>query len=84
MDKNLMVFLKDKNLTPKWLEELLKKTDCFQLDDIVFIDPMKASCLGSFKADMTGGFSEYVRVEDAALNVNLYILDKNVDLDMLH
>ncbi len=55
--------------------------DCFQLDDIVFIDPMKASRLGSFKADMTGGFSEYVRVEDAALNVNLYILDKNVDLD---
>ena len=55
--------------------------DCFQLNDIVFVDPMKASRLGSFKADMTGAFSEYVRVDNAMPNVNLYVLDKNVDLD---
>lgn len=51
------------------------------LEDIVFVDPMRAHRSGSFKADMTGAFSEYVKVEDAKINENIYILDKNINLD---
>ncbi len=55
--------------------------ECFQVGDIVFVDPMRASKMGSFKADMTGAFSEYVRVENAELHVNLYPLNQDIDLD---
>ncbi|MCM1360192.1 MAG: alcohol dehydrogenase catalytic domain-containing protein [Corallococcus sp.] len=52
-----------------------------QLDDIVFVDPMLARKSGSFSCDMLGAFSEYVKVENAKLNHNVYVLDRNIDLD---
>ncbi|MCD7893130.1 MAG: zinc-binding dehydrogenase [Erysipelotrichaceae bacterium] len=52
-----------------------------QIGDIVMIEPLHASRAGTIKADMTGGFSEYVRVDDAKKNVNVYVLDKDIDLD---
>ena len=55
--------------------------DDIQLDDIVFVEPLKAKRAGRLMADMCGGFSEYVNVENAVRNVNIYVLDKNVDLD---
>lgn len=55
--------------------------DDIQVDDIVFVDPLVASKTGIFMADMTGGFSEYVKVEEARTNYNIYVLDENIDLD---
>lgn len=56
-------------------------TDKIHLEDIVFVDPMQAHKSGSFEADMLGAFSEYVKVENAEINRNIYILNKNIDLD---
>lgn len=55
--------------------------DDIQLDDIVFVEPGQAKKAGMMMTDMCGAFCEYVNVQDAKRDVNLYILDKNVDLD---
>lgn len=55
--------------------------DDIQLDDIVMVEPTHASRAGTVKTDILGGFSEYVRVDDAKNNFNIYVLDKDIDLD---
>ena len=49
--------------------------------DIVFIDPVMSQRGGVAGSIMAGAFSEYALVQDAKLGVNLYKLDKNIDLD---
>ncbi|MCM1195225.1 MAG: zinc-binding dehydrogenase [Corallococcus sp.] len=68
-------------LVGRIVEKGKKVPNGIKIDDIVFVDPMQASKSGSFKADMTGAFSEYVKVENAEINRNVYILDKKIDLD---
>lgn len=68
-------------LVGKIVEKGKNVSDDIKLDDIVFVEPMLAHKSGSFAADMTGAFSEYVKVENAKLDYNIYILDKNIDLD---
>lgn len=52
-----------------------------EVDDVVFINPIHASKLGEFHGDMTGGFSEYVLVDNVKVDFNIYKLSKDVDLD---
>lgn len=53
----------------------------FHVRDIVWVDPIKARRVGKLAADVCGTFAEYVLVEDAKLNYNLYLLKKDIDLD---
>lgn len=53
-----------------------------EIDDIVFVNPMKAKRAGTLTADIVGAFSEYINVENAVVEENIYILDKNIDLDV--
>jgi threonine dehydrogenase-like Zn-dependent dehydrogenase len=53
----------------------------FHIGDIVWVDPSKARRVGQLAADVCGTFAEYVLVEDAKLNYNLYLLKKDIDLD---
>lgn len=55
--------------------------DDINIGDIVFIDPATASKAGLIMADMIGAFSQYLKVEDAKVNYNVYPLGKDVDLD---
>lgn len=55
--------------------------DDIQLDDIVFVEPTRAKRAGRLMADMCGGFSEYVNVENAQRDYNIYVLNRDVDLD---
>lgn len=52
-----------------------------QLGDIVFVEPLHACKAGTIMCDMIGAFSEYVKVENAKVNYNIFQLDKNIDLD---
>lgn len=52
-----------------------------RLGDIVFVDPQCAKRAGLLMADMCGGFSEYVNIEEAERNRNVYVLDPDIDLD---
>ena len=49
--------------------------------DIVFIDPVMSQHGGVGGSIMAGAFSEYSLVQDAVLDVNIYQLGKDVDLD---
>ncbi|MGI6229421.1 MAG: zinc-dependent alcohol dehydrogenase [Tractidigestivibacter sp.] len=53
----------------------------FHVGDIVWVDPSKARRVGKLAADVCGTFAEYVLVEDARQDYNLFLLDKNIDLD---
>lgn len=65
----------------KIVEKGADVADDIQIGDLVFVEPLKASKAGKIKADMTGGFSEYVKVENAKADYNIYVLDKDIDLD---
>ena len=56
--------------------------DDIQVGDIVFADPTKSKRGGMFLADVCGGFAEYVVVEDAKKEYNIYPLKSDVDLDV--
>lgn len=56
--------------------------DDIQVGDLVFADPTKSKRAGMFVADICGGFGEYVTVENAKKDYNIYTLDKNIDLDV--
>ena len=56
-------------------------SDDFQVGDIVWVDPSKARRVGKLAADVCGTFAEYVLVEDARQDYNMYLLDKDIDLD---
>lgn len=47
----------------------------------VFIEPSRATKAGMILTDMLGGFGEYVKVEDAKIDENLFVLDESMDLD---
>lgn len=68
-------------LVGKIVEKGKNVSKTINLADIVFVDPMLAKKSGSFACDMLGAFSEYVKVDNAVLNENVYLLNKNVDLD---
>ncbi len=51
------------------------------IGDIVFVEPTKAKKAGTVVADMCGAFSEYVNVENAEKDVNIYVLEKDINLD---
>lgn len=55
--------------------------DDINIGDIVFIDPATASKAGLIITDMIGAFSQYMKVEDAKVNYNVFPLGKDVDLD---
>nr|WP_314466220.1 zinc-binding dehydrogenase [uncultured Clostridium sp.] len=55
--------------------------DDIQVGDHVFINPMTCKREGMVRADTAGAFSEYVNVEKARTFYNVYVLDKNLDLD---
>lgn len=55
--------------------------DGIQIGDTVFVDPVMSQRGGVAGSIMAGAFSEYALVQDAKLDVNLYKLDKSVDLD---
>lgn len=62
--------------------EVGENVEGIQLDDIVFVDPTLAKKEGLVMADMVGAFSEYVNVENAKVGHNIYLLDKDIDLDL--
>ena len=49
--------------------------------DLMFVDPVMSQRGGVGGSIMAGAFSEYALVQDAKIGVNLYKLDKNVNLD---
>lgn len=51
------------------------------IGDRVFVDPVMSQRGGIAGSIMAGAFSEYALVQDAKVGVNLYQLDKNMDLD---
>lgn len=53
----------------------------FKPGDIVWVDPMRARRVGKLATDVCGTFAEYVLVENARQDHNLYLLDPKVDLD---
>ena len=68
-------------MVAKIIEKGEEVADNLNLGDIVFVEPTKAKKAGIGMADMCGAFSEYVNVENAERNVNLYVLDKEINLD---
>lgn len=56
-------------------------SDHFHVGDIVWVDPTKARKIGKMAADVCGTFAEYILVENAAQDFNLFLLDKDIDLD---
>lgn len=56
--------------------------DDLKVGDLVFVDPTRAKRAGMFIADMCGAFCEYVSVENAKRDYNLYVLKKDIDLDV--
>lgn len=56
-------------------------SDDLSIGDIVFIDPVTSQNGGVAGSVMAGAFSEYALIQDAALNVNLYKLGNDVNLD---
>lgn len=55
--------------------------DNIQVGDIVFVDPVMSQHGGIAGSVMAGAFSEYSLVQDAVLDVNIYQLGKDADLD---
>lgn len=68
-------------MVAKVVEKGAEVADDINLGDIVFVEPTKAKKAGIGVADMCGAFSEYVNVENAACDVNIYVLDKDINLD---
>lgn len=68
-------------MVAKVVEKGSEVADDINIDDIVFVEPTRAKKAGIMVADMCGGFSEYVNVENAKRNDNIYVLDKNINLD---
>ncbi len=52
-----------------------------KVGDLVFVEPNNSQPGGLPAACMTGGFSEYVRVYNAKVGYNLYLLGDNANLD---
>ena len=65
----------------KIVEKGAKVAKDINVGDIVFVEPLKSTRAGTIMADMLGGFGEYVKVENAKTNHNIYVLPKDVDLD---
>ena len=65
--------------------EIVKKgsevADNINIGDIVFVDPVMSQHGGVAGSIMAGAFSEYALVQDAVLDVNIYQLGKEADLD---
>lgn len=64
------------------IEKGANVSDNIKIGDIVFVDPTKAKRGGMFLADVCGAFTEYVNVEDAELDKNVYKLKKDINLDI--
>jgi len=56
-------------------------SDDLQVGDIVWVNPTTAKKAGKMVSDLCGAFSEYINVENAKADYNLYVLPKDVDLD---
>lgn len=56
-------------------------SDDINVGDIVFVDPVMSQCRGVAGSVLAGAFSEYSLVQNAELNVNIYQLGQNADLD---
>lgn len=52
-----------------------------KVGDLVFVEPCQAKRSGMMMTDMCGAFCEYVDVQNARRDVNLYVLDPDIDLD---
>ena len=68
-------------MVAKVVEKGAEVADDINIDDIVFVEPTKAKPEGLPVADMCGGFSEYVNVINAVRDVNIYVLEKDINLD---
>lgn len=56
-------------------------TSDIQLGMHVFVNPITAKKTGAAKSIAGGGFSQFVLIEDAQLNYNIYEIDKKVPLE---
>ena len=56
--------------------------DDIQIGDIVFVEPMKAHKAGKIEADVLGTFGEYILVQDAKREYNIFPIKKDVDMDL--
>ncbi len=65
----------------KIVEKGCAVADDINVGDVVFVEPTKAKKAGITVADMCGAFSEYVNVENAERDVNIYVLKKDINLD---
>jgi threonine dehydrogenase-like Zn-dependent dehydrogenase len=65
--------------TAGYVAEIGKGVKEFKESDRVWINPMNA--MPKYKTCMLGGFSEYIRVPDAKLNYNLFLLPDSISWD---
>lgn len=63
------------------VEEVGNETEGIAIGDRVFVNPMRCKRMGMLSCDMSGAFSEYVHVEDAAYGYNLRKLADHVSFD---
>lgn len=57
-------------------------SDDLSVGDIVFVEPMKAHLAGKIEADVLGTFGEYILVQNAKRDYNVFVLKPDVDLDL--
>jgi len=56
--------------------------DDLNVGDLVFVEPTRAHKAGKIEADVLGTFGEYILVQDAVKNDNIYVVKPDTDLDL--
>lgn len=52
------------------------------IGDLVFVEPLRAHKAGKIEADVLGTFGEYILVQDAKRDDNIYVVKPDVDVDL--
>lgn len=56
--------------------------DDLNIGDLVFVEPTRAHKAGKIEADVLGTFGEYILVQDAKKDDNVYVVRPDTDLDL--
>lgn len=57
-------------------------SDDLNIGDLVFVEPTRAHKAGKIEADVLGTFGEYILVQDAKKDDNIYVVKSDTDLDL--